>query len=59
MAAYCHCLLYVYDEEEDSMAMCHRLFLQCCYNEEGDGNLLPSPSSLVVLRFNLVVFGCL
>ncbi len=41
------------------MAMRHRFFLWWCSNEESDGNLLPSPSSLVVLRFNLVVFGCL
>jgi hypothetical protein len=37
---------------------CH-FFLWWCFNEENDGGLLPSPSFLVVLKFNLVVFGCL
>jgi hypothetical protein len=30
-----------------------------CFNEKGYGSLLPSPFSLVVLKFNLVVSGCL
>ncbi len=32
------------------MAMCYRFLLWCCCNEECDGNLLPAPSSLVVLK---------
>jgi hypothetical protein len=36
----------------------HRHLLLCwCSSEENNDNLLPSPSSLVVLRFNLVVLG--
>jgi hypothetical protein len=41
------------------MAMRYRFLLWCCSIEEGDGSLLPPPSSLVVLRFNLVAFGYL
>jgi hypothetical protein len=32
------------------MAMCHRLLLWCCCSEKRDGSLLPSPSSLVLLK---------
>ncbi len=37
--------------------MCCYLLLWWYYNKKGDGSLLPSPSSLVVLRFNLMVLG--
>jgi hypothetical protein len=47
------------ERKNDDMAMCWHIRLWCCSNEEGDGSLLPLPSSLVVLMFNLVVFGCL
>ncbi len=38
------------------MATDRHFFLWWCFSEENDGNKLPSPSSLVVLKFNLVVF---
>jgi hypothetical protein len=37
-------------EKKKTMAMCHHIFLWCYCSEEGDGNLLPSPSSLVVFK---------
>ncbi len=45
--------------ERVNMAMRCYLLLWWCFNEKNDGNLLPSPFSLVVLKFNLVVFRCL
>jgi len=55
---YRHLFLCVLEEEEeDNMATHHCLLLWWCFSEESDGSLLPSPSSLVMLRFNLVVFG--
>jgi len=39
------------------VAMHHRRLLWWCFSKEGDGSLMPSTSSLVVLRFNLVVLG--
>jgi hypothetical protein len=47
------------EEEDDGVATRHHLLLWCYSSKEGNGNLLLSPFSLVVLRFNLVVFGCL
>jgi hypothetical protein len=32
------------------MAMCYHLLLWCCCNKEGDGSLLPLPSSLVLFK---------
>jgi hypothetical protein len=34
-------------EKKKTMAMCRCFFLWCCCSKEGDGNLLPSLSSLV------------
>jgi hypothetical protein len=33
-----------------TMAMCCRIFLWCYYNKEGNGNLLPFPSSLCLKK---------
>jgi hypothetical protein len=39
------------------MATRHCLILWWCFSEEGDGNLLPLPSSLVVLGLIWSFFG--
>jgi hypothetical protein len=53
------CFIFSVFEKKKMKAMCRHLLLWWCSNEEGNGNLLPLLPSLVVLRFNLVVFGCL
>jgi len=53
------CFVFFVFEKKKTKAMCRRFLLWWCSSKESSGNLLPSPSSLVVLRFNLVVFGCL
>jgi hypothetical protein len=50
---------FVSEKKNNGMTTRHRLLLWWCFSEEGNGSLLPSPSSLMVLKFNLVVFGCL
>jgi len=46
-------------KKKDGLPTRRRLLPWCCFNKEGDGSLLPLLSFLVVLRFNLIVFGCL
>jgi len=41
------------------VATCCHILLWWSFKEKGNGSLLSLPFSLVVLRFNLVVFGCL
>ncbi len=51
------CFVFFMFEKKKTTIMCCCLLLWWCSNEEGNGNLLPSPFSLVVLRFHLVVLG--
>jgi hypothetical protein len=56
---YCGLLFSILEEEDNGVTTHYRLLLWWCSNEKGKNNLLPLPSSLVVLRFNLMVFWCL
>jgi len=67
----CHCLVLwcycsekgdnynVFEKKKKMTTMCHHIFVWWCSNKEGDNNLLPLPSSLVVLQLSLHSYLCL